>query len=99
VGAEFNVLKHEQFSPREQQQINMCTVDLSLQNLLRQPPNYGNQQFARERLLKPFIAIQATKGCPSTHDQHSLAYQSTLQVLVFNIFFFFPFLSNYCSDE
>lgn len=77
----------------------MCTVDLSLQNLLRQPPNYGNQQFARERLLKPFIAIQATKGCPSTHDQHSLAYQSTLQVLVFNIFFFFPFLSNYCSDE
>lgn len=78
VGAEFNVLKHEQFSPRVQQQINMCTVEPSLQNSHRQPPNYSNQQFAKERLLKPFIAIQATKGCPSTYDQRSLAYQSTL---------------------
>lgn len=77
VGAELNVLKHKQFSPREQQQINMCTVELSLQNSLRQTPDSGYQQFARERLLKPFIAIQATKGCPSIHNHHSLAYQST----------------------
>lgn len=77
VWAELNVLKHKQFSPQEQPQINMCTVALSLQNSLRQTPHYGYQQFAWERLLKPFIAIQATKGCLSIHNHHSLAYQST----------------------
>lgn len=77
VPAELNVLKHKQFSPQEQPQINMCRVALSLQNLLKETPDYEYQQFARERLLKPFIAIQATKGCPSIHNHRSLAHQST----------------------
>lgn len=37
VQAELNVLKHKQFSPQEQPQINTCTVALSLQNLLKLP--------------------------------------------------------------
>jgi len=69
---ELNILKHKQFSPREQLQIS--TVAMSLQNSLRHTPGYSYQQFARERLLKPFTAIQATKGCPSMHNHHSLAY-------------------------
>lgn len=88
VQAELNTLKHKQFSPQEQPQISMCVLALSLKNSLRWTPNYAHQQFARERLLKPFIAIQVTKGCPSVHNHHSLAYQSTPRVLRLSILIF-----------
>lgn len=96
VQAELNVLKHKQFSPQEQPQINMCTVALSLQNSLRQTPDYGYQQFARERLLKPFIAIRATKGCPlyTQSLQPGLSKHSVSLGPQHRYFF-----SNYCSDE
>lgn len=66
----------------------MGMVALSLHNLFRQTPDYARQQFARERLLKPFRAIQATKGHPSIHNHHSLPYQSTSQVLLLSILIF-----------